>query len=107
SYERDLRDVLALQREVARDIVGEIKIKVTPQEQVRFGKAPTVDPPAYDHYLRGNYYLYRQTKGDNETAIAALESAVAADPTFAAAHAELAQAYVWKLFLFAPEETQM
>lgn len=104
SYERDLRDVLALQREVARDIVGEIKIKVTPQEQVRFGTAPTVDPAAYDHYLRGKYYLYRQTKGDNETAIAALESAVAADPVFAAAHAELAQAYVWKLFLFAPEE---
>ena len=107
SYERDLRDVLALQREVARDIVDEIKIKVTPQEQVRFGKAPTVDPAAYDHYLRGKYYLYRQTKGDNETAIAALESAVAADPTFAAAHAELAQAYVWKIFLFAPEEEQL
>jgi TolB-like protein/DNA-binding winged helix-turn-helix (wHTH) protein/lipopolysaccharide biosynthesis regulator YciM len=107
SYERDLRDILALQREVARDIVGQIKIKVTPQEQVRFGKAPTVDPVAYDHYLRGKYYLYRQTKGDNETALAALESAVNADPTFAAGHAELAQAYVWKLFLFAPEEEQL
>jgi TolB-like protein/DNA-binding winged helix-turn-helix (wHTH) protein/Tfp pilus assembly protein PilF len=107
SYERDLRDILALQREVARDIVGQIKIKVTPQEQVRFGKAPTVDPAAYDHYLRGKYYLYRQTKGDNETAVAALESAVNADPTFAAGHAELAQAYVWKLFLFAPEEEQL
>jgi TolB-like protein/DNA-binding winged helix-turn-helix (wHTH) protein/tetratricopeptide (TPR) repeat protein len=107
SYERDLQDVLALQREVTRDIAREIKIKVTPQEQVRFGKSRTVDPAAYDEYLRGKYYLYRQTKGDNETAIAALESAVAADPTFAAAHAELAQAYVWRLFLFAPEEQQL
>lgn len=107
SYERDLRDVLSLQREVTRDIVSEIKIKLTPQEQVKIGNTQTVDPAAYDQYLRGKYYLYRQTKGDNETAIAALEAAVAADPTFAAAHAELAQAYVWRLFLFAPEEEQL
>lgn len=107
SYERDLRDVLSLQREVTRDIVSEIKIKLTPQEQVKIGNSQTVDPAAYDQYLRGKYYLYRQTKGDNETAIAALEAAVAADPTFAAAHAELAQAYVWRLFLFAPEEEQL
>ncbi len=107
SYERDMRDVLALQREVTRDVVGEIKIKLTPQEQVRVGSASAVDPAAYDYYLRGKYYLYRQTKDDNETAITALERAVAADSRFAAAHAELAQAYVWKLFLFAPEETQL
>jgi tetratricopeptide (TPR) repeat protein len=51
--------------------------------------------------------LYRQTREDNEVAIAALEKAVAADPNFAAAHAELAQAYVWKWFLFAPGEKQL
>ena len=109
SYERDVRDVLTLQREVTRDIVREIKIKLTPKEQehVRSGTARAVDPEAYDHYLRGKFYLYRQNKADNETAIAALESAVTADPTFAAAHAELAQAYVWKLFLFAPEQQQL
>jgi len=94
---------------VTRDIVREIKIKLTPKEQehVRSGTARAVDPEAYDHYLRGKFYLYRQNKADNETAIAALESAVTADPTFAAAHAELAQAYVWKLFLFAPEQQQL
>lgn len=104
SYERDLRDVLAMQSELTRDIVGEIKIKLTPQEHVKFGGSPAVDPAAYDHYLRGKYYLHRQNKADNETAIASLESAVAADGSFATAHAELAQAYVWKLFLFAPDE---
>ncbi len=107
SYERDLRDVLALRREVTRDIVAGIKIKLTPQEQIQFGSARPVNPEAYDHYLRGKFYLHRQNKEDNETAIAALESAVAADATFAAAHAELAQAYVWKLFLFAPNEEQL
>ena len=106
SYERDMRDVLALQREVARDIVGEIKIKVTPPEQVQFGSVGPINPEAYDHYLRGQFYLHRQNRDDNEAAIAALERAVATEPTFAAAHAELAQAYVWKLFLFAPGEEQ-
>jgi TolB-like protein/DNA-binding winged helix-turn-helix (wHTH) protein/lipopolysaccharide biosynthesis regulator YciM len=107
SYERDLRDVLTLQKQVTRDLVGEIKIKVTPQEQVQFGSARSVIPEAYDHYLRGQFYLYRQTRDGNEAAIAALERAVAADPNFAAAHAELAQAYVWKLFLFAPGDKQL
>jgi eukaryotic-like serine/threonine-protein kinase len=106
SYQRDLRDVLALQREVTRDIVDEIRIKLTPQEQVRFETVRPVNPEAYDHYLRGKFYLYRQNRDDNEAAITALERAVATDPTFAAAHAELAQAYVWKLFFFAREERQ-
>jgi TolB-like protein/DNA-binding winged helix-turn-helix (wHTH) protein/tetratricopeptide (TPR) repeat protein len=106
NYERDLREVLSLQREVARDVVGEITVKPLPQEQAQFGDVRTVNPEAYDHYLRGQFYLHRQNRDGNEAAITALERAVAADPTFAAAHAELAQAYVWKLFLFAPREKQ-
>ncbi|HUE83129.1 MAG TPA: protein kinase [Pyrinomonadaceae bacterium] len=104
SYERDLRDVLTLQRELTRDIVGEIKIKLAPQEQMRFRSVRPVNPEAYDHYLRGQFYLHRQNRDDNEAAILALERAVTVDPTFAEAFAELAQAYVWKLFLFSPGE---
>jgi len=106
SYERDLRDVLSLQREVTRDIAGEIRINLTPQEQGQLGSVRSIDPKAYDHYLRGRFYLNSQNRDDNEAAITALERAVAADPTFAAAYAELAQAYVWKLFLFAPGDRQ-
>jgi serine/threonine protein kinase/predicted negative regulator of RcsB-dependent stress response len=104
SYEHDLRDVLALQKEVTRDIVREIRIKLTPQEQTQFVSARPVNPEAYDHYLRGRFYLNRQNKDDNQVAITALERAVATDPNFAAAYAELAQAYAWRLFLFAPKE---
>lgn len=106
SYERDLSDVLALQREVTRDIVGEIRIKLTPQQQVQFGNVGRVNPEAYDQYLRGRFYLNRQTKDDNQRAISALERAVSIDPAFAAGYAELAQAYSWKLFLFTPAEEE-
>ena len=105
-YERDLRDVITLQKQVTRDLVDEMKIKVTPQETVEFGTTRSVIPEAYDHYLRGKFYLHRQSKDTNEAAIAALERAVATDPTFAAAYAELAQACVWRFFLFTPDEKQ-
>jgi len=107
SYERDLRDVLAMQREVTRDVLGAIRAKVSQQKQVRVGSVGPVNPEAYDHYLRGKFHLHRQNKEDNEAAILALERAVEADPAFAPAQAELAQAYTWKLFLFAPEERKL
>jgi TolB-like protein/DNA-binding winged helix-turn-helix (wHTH) protein/Tfp pilus assembly protein PilF len=106
SYERDLRDVLALPREVVRDVVGKVRIELRPQEQIQFASVRPVNAEAYDLYLRGRFYLNRQNQDDNEAAIKALEHAVATDPAFAAAYAELGQAYVWKLFLFAPGERQ-
>jgi TolB-like protein/tetratricopeptide (TPR) repeat protein len=106
SYDRDFRDMLALQRDVTQDIVGKIRIKLTPQEQGRIGNVRAVNPEAYDEYLRGKFYLNRQDRQSNEAAIAALQKAVSKDDSFAAAHAELAQAYVWKLFLFSPNEPQ-
>ena len=107
SYDRSFRDVLALQRDVTQDIVGKIRIKLTPQEQGRIGNVHPVNPKAYDDYLRGKFYLNRQDRESNEAAIAALENAIKTDDSFAAAHAELAQAYVWKLFLFAPNESRL
>ena len=106
TYDRELRDVFALQNDVVRDVTQQIQIKLTPQEQTRLATARAVDPTAYDSFLSGRYYLGRQTKVDNETAIKKLEQAVTEDPSFAGAHAELAQAYVWRLFLFTPDEKQ-
>jgi len=106
TYNRDLRDVLTLQNEVARAVTQAIQIKPTPQEQMRLTQARPINPAAYDYFLRGRFYLNRQTKADNETAIEMFDRAIATDPTFAAAHAELAQACIWRLFLFTPDEKQ-
>src|SRR5262249_36562222 len=56
SYERDLRNVLALQDEIARAIAGEIKLKVKPQEQARLASRHFVNPKAYELYLQGLVY---------------------------------------------------
>lgn len=105
-YQRDVRDVLALQSEVAQAIASEIKIKLTPQEQARLASSPTVNAEAYDNYLRGKFHLARVNKADSEAAIQMLERAVATDPTFASAYAELARAYTRKGFFFTPQEKQ-
>ncbi len=105
TYDRDVREILALQREVANAIAAEVRAE-TPREQMQIGSTRAVNPEAYDQYLRGRFYSQRQNKDDTETAISSLERAVAIDPNFASAYAELAQAYVWKLFLFAPDERQ-
>src|SRR6185369_7218079 len=106
TYDRELRDILTLQNEVARAVTQKIQIKLTPKDQVRLARAVPINPAAYDDFLRGRFYLSRQTKADNEKAIEFLSRAVNTDPNFAAAQAELAQACVWRLFLFTPDEKQ-
>jgi serine/threonine protein kinase/lipoprotein NlpI len=106
TYDRDLRDILSLQNEVARAVTQEIQIKLSPQEQMRLARARPINPEAYDYLLRGRFRLSRQTKTDNETAIEMFDRAVATDPSFAAAYAQLAQACVWRFFLFTPDEKQ-
>lgn len=107
NYERDLKDVQSLQKDVARSIAREISTTVSPQELERLGSVRQVDPEAYDQYLRGRFYLNRQNRKDQDTAIIALERAVEIDPTFAVAQGELAQAYIWKHFSFAPDEPEL
>ncbi len=93
SYERDLRDILALQSEVARAITEEIKVKVTPQEQARLARARPVNPEAYEAYLRGKFYLYQFTPQGIEKGLAYLQRAVDKDPGDPLAHAGLALGY--------------
>jgi eukaryotic-like serine/threonine-protein kinase len=104
SYERELRDVLTLQSQVAQAIVGEIKVALTPQERGRLTQALAVNPAAYDAYLRGKFHAYRKNRQDTKEAIKFLEQAIALDPSFAAAYAWLAGCYDTQVTLFNPED---
>jgi eukaryotic-like serine/threonine-protein kinase len=104
NYERDIRDVIALQREVARAITTGIRAKVTPEETARLTKVRRVNPKAYDGYLRAVLLYSRHTSSDNNAAITTLDETLALDQDLAAAHALLAAACVERFFTFAPQE---
>lgn len=93
SYDRDLRDILALQSDVARAIADEIRIKLTPEEASRLASTRSVDPEAHDAYLRGRYHWNRDEPEDLEKARQYFERALQIDPRHARAHAALADYY--------------
>jgi TolB-like protein/Tfp pilus assembly protein PilF len=89
SYDRELRDILALQAEVAQAVAREIRVKLTPIDQARFAKTHTVVPEAYDAYLKGRYHWNRRPARVVE-AVKYFEQAVRQDPTYAPGYAGLA-----------------
>ena len=94
SYDRQRRDVLALDGEVARTVAKEIKITLTPDEETRLARTRRVNPAASEAYLRGRYFLDRRTKGDIDEGLAAMQQAIELDSSFAPAYAGLSEAYL-------------
>jgi TolB-like protein/DNA-binding winged helix-turn-helix (wHTH) protein/Flp pilus assembly protein TadD len=101
SYERDLRDILALQKEVAGGVARQIRANLLPGEQPR-----AVNPQAYEAYLRGRHDLNAATsKADLEDSIANFSSALGKDPQFALAYSGLALSYLAQAdYYLAPHE---
>jgi eukaryotic-like serine/threonine-protein kinase len=94
SYQRDISDVLAVQDEVARAIAAEIRVKLTPEEQVRLAKVHSANFAAHDAYLRGRYHLRQGTEDQMREAKSNFEQAVKLDPSYPPAYAGLAD-YYW------------
>jgi TolB-like protein/DNA-binding winged helix-turn-helix (wHTH) protein/Flp pilus assembly protein TadD len=95
SFERELRDVLALQNDVSRAIVKEIQISLTPQERTRLTNTRPVDPGGYEAYLEGRYF-WEKLWGDPVAAQKATEYyklAIAKDPNWALPYSGLAETY--------------
>src|SRR5262249_37329551 len=95
TYERDSRDVLALQDELASAIAREINVELTPREQARLAGNRAVKPAAHDAYLKGRYLLNTPDEVRVKEALDQFQQAVQADPTFAPAYAGIADAYSW------------
>ena len=94
SYERDFRDVLSLQAEVAQGIANEIRIQLTSQQRDDLqAEARPVDPEAYESYLRGRYSWNKRTAEGLRAAIRYFNQAIARDPGFARAYAGMAECY--------------
>ena len=93
SYDRDLRDILTLQGEVARSVSNEIAVKVSADERARLERITTIDPAAYNSYLRGRYFWNRRTAEAIPKAMRYFQETIALDPGYAPAHAGLADCY--------------
>ncbi|HKS74407.1 MAG TPA: winged helix-turn-helix domain-containing protein, partial [Terriglobales bacterium] len=105
SYERQMHDVLSLQSEVARAIVVEIRAQLAPEEWEHLSQSRSVNPVAYDAYLRGRYKLGRWDPHMRE-AIDDFEQSVALDPDYAPAYVGLADSYILMTYMdsMAPTE---
>ncbi|MDP9339437.1 MAG: winged helix-turn-helix domain-containing protein [Acidobacteriota bacterium] len=95
SYDRDLRDMLAAQNDVARDVVRHIKLTLTPDEQRQFTTQPAVDSAAYQFYLKGRYHWRKRLEYDQ--AIENFQRSIQSDGSFAPAYSGLADSYFTKI----------
>ncbi len=93
TYESPLGDILTLQNQVASAIVGQIRIKLTPQDQQRLAAAHRVNSDAYEDYLKGRYYWSKRSEQSLVRAIHYYQSAIDKDPQYALAYAGLADCY--------------
>jgi len=95
TYERDFRDVISLQDEVAQAVARQIKVALSPAEAARLATVHTVKPEAYEFYLKGRYHYYKWTPEDFRKAIEYFRKAIEIDSDWAPAYAALATSYGW------------
>jgi TolB-like protein/Flp pilus assembly protein TadD len=96
SYDRELRDVLALQSDVAQVIANKVEVTVTGKERARLVAARPVAPEAYESNLKGQFVLdYKgNSRTELEQSIGYFEDAIKKDPTFALPYVGLGNAYI-------------
>jgi adenylate cyclase len=89
-YDRDLTDIFAIQDEITRTIVEQLKVKLLPQEKKAIEAAPTQNIEAYNYYLRGRHLCRLHTQQHVLLGQRMFRKAVELDPGYARAHAGLA-----------------
>lgn len=93
SFDREMRDILALHSDVARAVAVQVQAVLTPVEEQNLTRTRQVDPRAVEQYVRGRY-LWNERGPEMGQALAAFQRAVEIDPTFAEAWAGIADTYV-------------
>ncbi len=99
-YDRDLKDVFALQDEIAGKIVAALEVTLTEGEQEQVARRYTDNLEAYDNFLRGRGFQGGTTKEKNAQARQLLERAIELDPKFAGGYAELSWIHFFEFFLY-------
>jgi len=93
TYKGNLADVFDIQEKVSKQIVDALMVKLTPMEKVVLEKRATLDPEAFDCYLRARDFLYRRSKNSVQFAIQLFQKAIEFDQRYAGAYAGLGESY--------------
>ena len=93
-YIRQQSDVVSLQSEIAKDVSTKLKLKLSGTDEIKVTKTLTVNPEAYQAYLKGRYYWNRRTAENIKKAIEQFKFATEKDPNYALAYVGLADCYV-------------
>jgi eukaryotic-like serine/threonine-protein kinase len=99
-YDRPLKDVFAIQREVSQKIADGLRLELLPEEQERIAQQGTASLSAYDYYLKGREFYNFYRKQDNEQAIKLFKKALQLDSNYALAYAGLGDAYAQRFGKF-------
>lgn len=93
TYDRNTRDVLTLESEIAKSIVDQIQVKLTPDERARLTIPRPVNPEAHEAYLRGRYFWGKQTCDGLNKALSYFNESVERDASFAPPQVGMAESY--------------
>jgi len=93
TYKGSLADVFDIQEEVSKQIIDSLMLKLSPTEKVALEKRATLNPEAFDCYLRARDFLYKKTKNNTQFAMQLFQKAIELDPRYAGAYAGLGEAY--------------
>lgn len=92
-YQREYRSLLEVQDEITRGIVDQIEVKLTPEDRASLASAHSVDPEAYENYLKGLHYFDQRTEDALNKSISSFQQAIERDSGYAPAYGGLAEAY--------------
>jgi serine/threonine protein kinase/TolB-like protein/Tfp pilus assembly protein PilF len=92
-YDHKVSDLLAVQREIARDISGNLRLKLSDTDESRLSKRYTENPEAYQLYLKGRFFSNKRTGEAARKAVEYFQQAIEKDPNYALGYAGLADAY--------------
>jgi eukaryotic-like serine/threonine-protein kinase len=100
SFDMRTADIFTIQDTVAQQVAARLRLRLDPAQQARLGKRSTSNPIAYEFYVKGVYSSDQRGFGPDakpqmEATIALFKKAIEADPDYALAHAQLANAYIW------------